>query len=566
MAEATEKALITTGSKPTALLAAVQGMDRLPFFRQMGLMVGIAASVAIGVAIVLWAQAPNLGVLFNGLDQKDSSAVVEALQKSGVKYKVDETTGAIMVPSRDLHGIRLNLASQGLPNGSAQGLESLQKESGFGTSQFIENARYLRAMEVELGRSIETLANVQSVRVHLAIPKTSVFVRQRENPSAAVIVNLYPGRTLEAGQVSAITHMVSSSVPNLQSEQVTVVDQAGRLLTSPKRSGDMQLSSDQFDYTKKMEQHFVDRIIDILSPVVGAEGVHAQVTADVDFAVTEQTQELFNPDTPALRSQQASEESSGAGDAGGIPGALSNQPPGAATVPQTTGAQGQPGPAPAGGAAAGKSRSNSTTNYELDKTISHTRMSPGRVNRLSVAVVIDDRLMPSGQRRPHSPEEIDRLTQLVRDAVGISAQRGDTVSLTNLAFNSPVVEPLPEPSFWEEPWFWDIAKQVLAGLAVMLLVFGVLRPMMRNLSRKETLVTQTGAAGTAGAGTAGGAAGERGEGAVAEDQLSLTSKGPQALLAPTEKDREDIIAQARTFSDAEPGLVAQIVKGWVNED
>lgn len=563
MAEATDKALITTGSKPTALMAAVQGMDRLPFFRQMGLMVGIAASVAIGVAIVLWAQAPNLGVLFNGLDQKDSSAVVEALQKSGVKYKVDETTGAIMVPSRDLHGIRLNLASQGLPNGSAQGLESLQKESGFGTSQFIENARYLRAMEVELSRSIETLSNVQSVRVHLAIPKSSVFVRQRENPSAAVIVNLYPGRTLEEGQVSAITHMVSSSVPNLQSEQVTVVDQAGRLLTSPKRSGDMQLSSDQFDYTKKMEQHFVDRIIDILSPVVGADGVHAQVTADLDFAVTEQTQELFNPDTPALRSQQASEESSGAGDAGGIPGALSNQPPGAASVPQTTGAQGQPGAAPAGGAAAGKSRSNSTTNYELDKTISHTRISPGRVNRLSVAVVIDDRLMPSGQRRPHSPEEIDRLTQLVRDAVGISAQRGDTVSLTNLAFNSPVVEPLPEPSFWEEPWFWDIAKQGVAGIAVMLLVFGVLRPMMRNLSRKETVVTQT---GTTGAGTAGGAAGERGEGAVAEDQLSLTSKGPQALLAPTEKDREDIIAQARTFSDAEPGLVAQIVKGWVNED
>lgn len=562
MAEATENALVTTEqASNNPVVKAMQGMNRLPFIRQLGLMIGLAASVAIGVAVVLWSQAPNYSILFSGLEQKDSAAVADALQKSSVQYKIDQATGAIMVPSRDLHELRLKLASQGLPNGGTQGLEMLQNDSGFGTSQFIESARYYRAMEIELTRSIETLSTVQSARVHLAIPKQSVFVRQRELPSASVIVHLYSGRSLEDGQVSAITHMVSSSVPNLLASQVTVIDQTGRLLTAPKRSADMQLSADQFEYSKKVEQSYAERIANILSPVAGMEGVRAQVTADLDFSVTEQTQELYNPDAPALRSQQASEELNNGPLDAGVPGALSNQPPGAATVPQ---AVGQPAQAGAQTAAPGKTRKNSTSNYELDKTISHTRMSPGRVMRLSVAVVVDDRLLPNGQRRPHSPEEMERLTQLVRDAVGYNAQRGDSVSVTNLAFNAPVTEAIPEAAFWEQPWFWDIAKQVLAGLAILALVFGVLRPMMRNLAHRTVVTTTTGAA-AAGVTAGGGAALE---GSVADDRLTLTSGAStaQPLLPPTEKQRQDLIEQARSIADAEPALVAQIMKGWVNED
>lgn len=568
MAEATENALVPTDKPPGSnpLARAVENVNKLPFLRQLGLMIGLAASVAIGVGVILWSQTPSYSVLFSGLEQKDSAAVVEALQKSGGEYKLDPATGAIMVPAAKLHEMRLSLASQGLPNGSAQGLEMLQKDSGFGTSQFLESARYYRAMEVELARSIQSISTVQSARVHLAIPKQSVFVREREQPSAAVIVHLYSGRTLEAGQVAAITHMVASSVPNLEASQVTVTDQNGKLLTSPKRSDEMALSADQFEYSQKVESSYADRIVNILAPVVGMEGVHAQVTADIDFSATEQTQELYNPDTPALRSQQASQELNNGSLDAGVPGALSNQPPGAATVPQAV-QQPPAAPGAAGAANAGRSRSSNTSNYELDKTISHTRMSPGRVQRLSVAVVVDDRLLANGQRRPHSPEEMERLSQLVRDAVGYTVERGDSVSVTNLAFNAPLVEEIPEPAMWEQPWFWDIAKQLLAGLAILLLVFAVLRPMMRNLSRKE----EPAVAGAAGTGAGVGMPGQGGtplEGAVAEDRLTLTSgtPGAQPLLPPSEQERHDLIEQARAIVDTEPALVAQIMKGWVNED
>lgn len=531
---------------------AFQGMNNLPVLRQLGLLIGLAASVAAGVAIVLWSQSPNFSQLYGNLSEKDANEVIQTLQQQGVSYKIEEGSGSIMVPARDLHEARLKLAASGLPRGTGIGFESLREDAGFGTSQFIETARYYRSLEVELARSIGKINNVESARVHLAIPKGSVFVRNRQKPTASVVVHLHSGRSLDESQVAAITHLVSSGIPEMEAGDVTVIDQKGRLLSGVRKSQQMTLTSDQFEYTQRLERHFIDRVISILTPIVGAEGVQAQVVADVDFTVTEQTQELFNPDTSALRSQQVSEEQSAGLADGGVPGALSNQPPGEAAVPeQIKGAEGAAASAPPKNA-----KRRSTMNYEIDKTISHTRLAPGRIKRLTVAAVVDDRLLAGGERRQHTPEEIERLTQLVKDAVGFDLQRGDSVSLNNIAFTQPgEAAPLPEPAMWEEPWFWDISKQVLGGLVLLMLVFGLLRPIMRTLIEKAPApVARTGAPAMAGGG------------GLAEDQLALTHAGESRMIAPPVMPHEEKIKNIRSLAENEPQLVAEVLKGWVAND
>jgi flagellar M-ring protein FliF len=543
MAEAAKNPMAK--AEGSSLVASFQGMNSLPVLRQIGLLIGLAASVAAGVAIVLWSTTPSYNMLFGNLSEMDANAVVEALQAQGVEYKIDSTTGAVMVPARDMYEVRLKLAAEGLPRGTGVGYESLQQDSGFGTSQFLETARFNRSLEVELARSISKINSVQSARVHLAIPKGSVFVRNRQKPTASVIVHLFNGRTLEEQQVSAITYLVSSSVPDMEPGSVTVVDQKGRMLSEKLKSQQMSLTSDQFEYTQKLEQSFAERIMNILTPIVGQEGVKAQVVTDVDFTVTEQTQELYNPDAPALRSQQSLEEQSTGMAGGGVPGALSNQPPTEGTAPETT-VTGDAG----GTQQPTRVKRNSTMNYELDKTISHTRIAPGRIHRLSVAVVVDDRLLPNGERRSHTPEEIERMKQLVKDAVGFNVQRGDSVSVTNVAFTQPVpMEDLPEVPMWEEPWFWDVAKQALGGLVLLMLVFGLLRPMMRSLIEKTPAKSAPPASL---------------EGLTPEQIEKMRQGGGSVpFLQAPEIKTEDRIQDARKISESEPQLVAEVLKGWV---
>ena len=266
-----------------------------PWLRQLAVMVGIAASVALGVAVVLWSQAPNFAPLYANLNEKDASQVMEALQQTGVTYRVDEASGMLMVPTSKLKEIRMQLAGQGLPNSVGMGFELMQQDTGFGTSQMVEKARYQQAMQGELARTIATIGAVQSARVHLAIPKQSVFVRKRQPPSASVALRLHTGRVLEDGQVDAIVHLVASSIPELEPSRVTVVDHKGRLLSGSQESREMKLSATQFEHTRRIEEHFQHRVEDLLAPIVGRDKVRAQVTADIDFTVTEQTQERYNP-------------------------------------------------------------------------------------------------------------------------------------------------------------------------------------------------------------------------------------------------------------------------------
>jgi flagellar M-ring protein FliF len=541
--------------KTEEVSAGFTGLGGLNALRQIGLMIGLAASVAIGVTVVLWSWAPNYGVLYGALEERDVGMVLDALRANGVDAKLDENTGAVLVPAGKIHDARIKLAAMGLPKGISAGFDALDEKSGFGVSQFMEKARYHRALEIELARTVTHLSSVKNARIHLAIPRQSVFVRNRRKASASVMADLFPGRQLEPAQVAAIVHMVASSVPNLETSQVTVVDQKGKLLTSGASDRQMAMSSAQFEYTRHLEDSLTQRIERILEPMLGASAIRAQVTADVDFTVTEQTRESFNPDTPALRSAQITEEQMSSGSEGGIPGALSNQPPGVATAPETVGEKGAEGvmaDAPT------RRHSRKIQNYELDKTISHTRYAAGRLHRLSVAVVVDDRVILDDKgkatRMPRTPEQLERLTGLVKEAVGFNIQRGDSVNVMNATFTlPPAPEALPELPIWEQAWIQDLLKKLLGAGLVLLLFFGVLKPVMKSLAKPPTAMLPTAAEGAA----------ERQ--ALADDTVSLTGETPVPALGGPNGYGQNM-AMATQVVEQDPKLVAQVVKNWVAAD
>jgi len=553
-------------AEQTTLL--VPANAQLSWLRQVGVMVGIAAAVALGVAVVLWSRTPSYGMLYSSLSDRDLAQVMDALQAADIRYKVDNASGAIMVPADQVYDARLKLAAAGLPKSASMGFEVLENESNpFGNSQTAELARFQRALEEELARSIGKLSNVRSARVHLAIPKPSVFARDKKDPSASVLIDLYPGRALEEGQVDAIAHMVSASVPNLKMSAVTVVDQQGRLLTGSDGPEQIREAAHRFQYTSKLEESFARRVEDILSPLVGNDGVKATVAAEVDFTATEQTSESFNPDSQSVRSEQTLEENRAGSIEGGVPGALSNQPPGAGAAPETTAADANATAAAGATAAAAAStgpqsnRKQATRNFEVDRTISHSRLSAGSVRRLSVAVLVDNKTSvgKNGKitKTPFTKEEIDRMTALVKEAVGFDATRGDTVNVTNADFTMPPkVEPLPEPPVWKQAWVIDLGKQVLGGLFALIVAFGVIRPAIRALMRREVVVPNgaepvMNADGSLSLPAGAGASLPGGAGALAQ-------------LAPPRDQSE--LDRVKVLASQDPKLAAQVVKGWVNAD
>jgi len=540
---------------PTTPLGAMQSnMSSQPVMKQVGFLLAIAASIVLGGYVLNWSQTPNYQVLFSGMQPMESSEVVAILQQSDIAYKLDPNTGALLVPASKVQGLRLKLAGQGLPRSASQGMEMLNEEQGFGTSQFVERARYQRAMEEELARSVSEIYSVHSARVHLATPKQSVFVRERKNPTASVVVNLYAGRNLDRGQVSAITHMVSSSVPNMASKDVTVVDQKGKLLTLGDREAGVAMSDSQMQYSQKLEQRYIRRIEDILSPIVGLDGVRAQVVAEVDFTVTEQTQERYNPDLAAVRSEQIQEDNRvGANGAIGVPGALANQPPGGGVAPEDFVGDGETATV---AARPGSSHKSSTRNFELDRTISHTRLAPGSVRRLSVAVLVDERRSLDEEGAVTSTAlteaEMTRINALVMDAIGFNKARGDSLNIVNAPFVVPAaIEALPELSLMEQAWVWDLAKQSLGGLLVLFLVFGVIRPAFKDMNKVPVVEGGQAAGGMtpAQALASGGADG---------DDITKITTGSESM--------EEQMNNVRSLVQQDPALVAQVVKNWTASD
>ncbi|MEG1625792.1 flagellar basal-body MS-ring/collar protein FliF [Pseudomonas sp.] len=577
-----------TAPKPPLFgMSFLENISQMPMLRQVGLLVGLAASVAIGFAVVLWSQQPDYRPLYGSLAGMDTKQVMDTLAAADIPYNVEPNSGALLVKADDLSRARLKLAAAGVAPGDGNvGFEILDKEQGLGTSQFMEATRYRRGLEGELARTVSSLNNVKAARVHLAIPKSSVFVRDERRPSASVLVELYPGRALEAGQVMAIVNLVATSVPELDKSQVTVVDQKGNLLSEQLGNSELTMAGKQFDYSRRMEGMLTQRVHNILQPVLGNDRYKAEVSADVDFSAVESTSEQFNPDQPALRSEQSvNEQRSSSMGPQGVPGALSNQPPGPASAPQTTGgapgataaiqpgqplldangqqimdpATGQPmlAPYPA------DKRQQSTKNFELDRSISHTRQQQGRLNRLSVAVVVDDQVKidpATGDttRTPWAAEDLARFTRLVQDAVGFDASRGDSVSVINVPFAADRGEVISEIPFYSQPWFWDIIKQVMGVLFILVLVFGVLRPVLNNITGNGKQ-----SAGADGDMELGGMLGLDGE--LANDRVSLG--GPQSILLPSPSEGYDAQLNAiKSLVAEDPGRVAQVVKEWINAD
>jgi flagellar M-ring protein FliF len=530
-------------------------LDTVPGLKQVGLLAGVAAAIAAAIWLVLWSQGQNYTVLYGQLSERESGQVMDALTAAGIEFKLNPS-GAVSVPEAKVQEARIRLASQGLPQSDSMGIEMIQKESPLGTSSMMETARYQSVLETELARTIIKVQGVQSARVHLALPKPSVFLRDARKATASVMLQLYPGRRLEPGQVAAIVHLVASSVPELAASDVTLVDQAGSLLNSPDENAEQAASTRQLEYTRKLEEGYQRRIIELLEPMIGAGRVKATVTADVDFTVTEETHENYDPQKTAIRSEQTSKEQrKGADGAEGIPGALSNQPPGTSGAPAIAGAPATPGsPASAQTAENSGPSSNSeraTRNFEVDRTLSYVKQPVGNLKRLSVGVVLDDwqKVGTDGKvtTTPMSDTDLKRFTQLVRESIGLKDDRGDKLDVLNQAFktNAPLA-PVDALPLWERPWILQLAKQVVGAGLVLLVAFLVLRPLMKSLTKSPKL-------SVAGA-----------EPDLDGDRVTLKTKETAAIkLTPS---FEQQIAAARTLVGQDPKRAAQVVKDWVAAD
>jgi flagellar M-ring protein FliF len=527
-----------------------------PVLKQVGLLAGVAAAVATAVWLVLWSQGQNYSVLYGQLSERESGQVMDALTAAGIEYKLSPS-GAVSVPEAKVQEARIRLASQGLPQSDAMGIEMIQKDSPLGSSSMMESARYQSVLETELARTIMKVQGVQSARVHLALPKPSVFLQDAHKATASVMLNLYPGRRLEPGQVAAIVHLVASSVPELSATDVTLVDQAGSLLNSPDENSESAASTRQLEYTHKLEESYQRRIVELLEPLVGAGRVRATVTADLDFTVTEETHENYDPQKTAVRSEQTSSETRKGGDgAEGIPGALSNQPPGTSGAPVIPGATPTPGSPPAAPGQAGAATAastgpssnsqKSTRNFEVDRTLAYVKQPVGALKRLSVGVVLDDwqKAGEDGKVTTQSMSEADikRFTQLVRESIGLKDDRGDQLNVMNQTFrgNGPL-GPVESAPIWEAPWVPGVAKQVVGAGLVLLVAFLILRPLMKSLTKSPRATRDV----------------------DGEDRVSLSGQGKPIKLQPS---FEQQIAAARTLVGQDPKRAAQVVKDWVATD
>ncbi|MQQ99442.1 flagellar basal-body MS-ring/collar protein FliF [Glaciimonas soli] len=537
----------------TKLIAQLRSNPKLP------LIIGGALAITLISALWLWNSAPTYRVLFSNLSDRDGGAVIASLQQMNIPYKYSDGGSAVLVEASQVHDARFRLAAQGLPKGGSVGFELMETQK-FGTSQFAEQVNYQRALEGEIAQSIESIASVVTARVHLAIPKPSLFVRDQQKPSASVILTLQRGRSIDEGQVSAITHLISSSVPELNAKNVTVVDQAGNLLSSP-NTNNRGLDASQLKYTHEIEQNYIRRIEAILQPIVGSGNVKAQVTADVDFTTVEKTDEKYgpnqDPNQAAVRSMQSSDSNQqGVTPPGGVPGALSNQAPNAPTAQINA----PPAGATANNAQVARGPSNTrrdaTTNYEVDKSIRHTQQGAGGVKRLSVAVVVNYRNAVDAKGKPTTQAipaaELDQIKNLTREAMGFSTERGDSLNVANSQF---VTNENLEP---ELPWWKQrdnialgktLGQYLLFAVIFAWLWFSVLRPLLRkHLEPPVAASTPTPAIP-----------------AVEEIKPNNVQLSAEAQERREQRLHENM-QHAQTIIEQDPRLAAMVIKNWINGD
>lgn len=565
---------MSAAATTTTQAKTAEWINRLRANPKIPLMVISAAAVAVVVAMVLWAKSPDYRTLFSNLSDQDGGAIVQQLTQMNIPYRFADNGGALEVPADKVHELRLRLAQQGLPKGGAVGFELLDQEK-FGISQFSEQVNYQRALEGELARTIETLGPVKTARVHLAMPKPSLFVREQKSPSASVTVNLEPGRALDEGQISAVVHLVSSAVAGLPAGNVTLVDQGGHLLTQSNTS-DRALNDAQLKYASDVEGRVQRRIESILGPIVGNGNVHAQVTAQIDFADKEQTEEQYHPNgdssQAAMRSRQLNlSEQNGSGIVGGVPGALSNQPAPANTAPianppSTTAQNGQQNAqqntqstSTANNTAGPRSsQRNETTNYEVDRTIRHTKLNVGDVQRLSVAVVVNYRTLTDGKPLPLTADQMKQIEDLTREAMGFSTTRGDTLNVVNSPF-SAVDETGGELPFWQQQSFIDqlmiAGRWLLVLLVAWLLWRKAVRPQLVRRQEEIKAVQEEAQVRQESTSTVDGV-----EVRLTKDELTQQRRANQRMGA------EVMSQRIREMSDNDPRVVALVIRQWMNNE
>lgn len=536
-------------------------LQDIPAVRQLGLFALVAATIALGLWLFFWTQRADYVPVFAGLDAKATSDASELLRTNQIPFRIDPANGALAVPTDKLGAAKMALAAAGLPASNATGFESMQGDQGFGTSQFIEGARYQHALEVELARTIANLRPVREARVHLALPRPSAFTRQNDPASASVVLQLQSGSTLEQGQVDAIVHLVASSIPGLPPTGVTVVDQSGRMLSNADPDSEEAVGAKQFEQQRRQESVYVQRIQQLLEPMTGRGRVSTQVSVDMDFAQTEEARESYGPQGAMVRSEQISESGNlGGGStatampAQGVPGSVSNMP-----------VAGTPGAAPAPAAAPSVSGPGSRTavrNFELDRTLTHTRQAPGRIRRVTAAVLVDN--VPVGateagkapKLRALNAAELARIETLVQQAIGFDGQRGDVVSVVNAPFAADAAADSFDAGLpiWQNPKARDLLRTVLGGVAVLLLIFTVLRPAFRQLLAPKvhiaTIVDD--------------------DAPVALSQASTSASAAAAASArggaPALMNFDDKLEVARTAVSTDAKRVAQVVRDWVESD
>lgn len=542
-------------------LEQISALSQLHYVRQLIFMVLLAAGIALGIAVVLWSRSSDFTPLYMSLSPADSTEVVTALEQMGTEYKINAANGVISVPLSQLEQVRLQLASQGLPRNTSIGYEILSQDQSLSTSNFIEQARFNHALEQELTHTIKFIRNVRDARVHLSIPKQTSFIRDSNKPTASVMLNLADGQTPAASQLAGIVHLVASSVSGLTPDNVSIVDQYGNLL-SQKKSAEYELSAEHLRITREIEDEYTRKIIDILSPVVGHDNIRAQVSADIDFTVIETTLENYDPDSTVIRSEQIQEERAQVPTTSTVePGTLSQTPP--QPQPQQAATETVTTTEPM------TTRVNATRNFEVDRSVSIRKNVPGTITRLSVAVLVDmdGRTVDLGNASADAADadaaalaaeqqvRIDRLTQLVRDTIGYNQARGDSVNVISEQFAQvETVEFDDSLAFLKQDWIIPLVKQVLAGLVVIVLIFGVLKPTLKStLSHTSPLPNRLGAP-VAAAGNA----------ELAGDSVELSTAALEQK-APKKSEYDQNLALVQQVVQAEPVRAARMIKEWVSD-
>jgi flagellar M-ring protein FliF len=577
MAAAAEQLDIEAPEAPPATATSRLAFLQSAMGRNLARGAAVAGLLAVVLILWLWNKEPDYKVLFSNFSDRDGGAITAALDQMQVKHKFSEGGNAILVPSEQVHDVRLKLAAQGLPKGGNVGFELMENQK-LGISQFLEQVNYQRALEGELARSIQSLAAVESARVHLALPKASVFVREQQKPTASVLLNLHPNRVIDPAQVSAIVHLVASSVPELTPANVTVVDQAGNLVSDLNKNGSAgnnakNLDASQLKYVQELQKQVIKQVESIVAPIVGEGNVRAEAVADVDFSAVEQAAESYKPNSPpaasAIRSQQSSETNGNANaNPNGIPGALSNQPPGTATAPLTTTPPATPGApgqvAGQAGAAGGPSHKESTTNYEVDKTVRYEQKAMAGLKRMTVGVVVNYRRLVGKDGkvtvRPLSAEEMAKINSLVKEAMGYNQERGDSVSVANAPFDGVDKEAPAALEWWRDPANLPLAKELakflITALILLYIVLRIVRPMMRPVFKKIDEINAP-------------------EPEPEEPVIEAPSgPSPEELLAEeiakmeenTARTYRDNLALAKKLAAEDPRVVANVIKEWIGNN